>query len=69
MMWKEKYKIGVPLIDQQHEELFKRVSTFIQTFRRSKLEMKQKRVIETLDFMQDYVVVHFSRRRKVSGRD
>lgn len=59
-MWKEKYKIGVPLIDQQHEELFKRVFAFIQTFReQGNWEIKQKRVIETLDFMQDYVVVHF----------
>ncbi|HHX18374.1 MAG TPA: hemerythrin, partial [Clostridium sp.] len=26
MMWKDKYKIGVELIDKQHEELFRRVS-------------------------------------------
>jgi len=33
MMWKDKYKIGVEAIDQQHEELFRRVSNFNQTIR------------------------------------
>lgn len=60
MMWKEKYKIGVPLIDQQHEELFARVTTFIQTFRGDgSWEEKVNKVIETMKFMQEYVIVHF----------
>ena len=29
-MWKDKYKIGVELIDGQHRELFGRVSSFLQ---------------------------------------
>ena len=29
MMWKEKYRIGVDRIDEQHKELFDRVSNFI----------------------------------------
>jgi two-component system response regulator ResD len=29
MIWKEKYKIGVPQIDAQHEELFSRVKVFL----------------------------------------
>lgn len=60
MMWKEKYKIGVPLIDQQHEELFKRVSDFIQTVRKEgSWETKLGKVKENMAFMQEYVVVHF----------
>lgn len=60
MMWKEKYRIGVDLIDEQHKELFDRVSRFIQTVQHegdwsTKLEM----VKETLAFMKDYVVTHF----------
>ena len=60
MMWKEKYKIGVPLIDQQHEELFNRVSDFIQTIRKEGAwEAKLEKIKETMAFMQEYVVVHF----------
>lgn len=60
-MWKEKYKIGVPLIDKQHEELFKRVSDFIQTVRgEGDWESKLSKVKENMEFMQEYVVVHFN---------
>lgn len=60
MMWKEKYRIGVDLIDEQHQELFDRVSRFIQTVQHegdwsTKLQM----VKETLAFMKDYVITHF----------
>lgn len=61
MMWKEKYKIGVPLIDEQHEELFRRVSDFIQTVQDKDVSWEEKlsKVKETMGFMQEYVVVHF----------
>lgn len=60
MIWKEKYKIGVELIDQQHEELFHRVTEFIETLR-SPVEWSDKveKVNFTLEFMKDYVVSHF----------
>lgn len=60
MIWKEEYKIGVPLIDEQHEELFSRVTTFVETIRSDRLwNEKVKRVNDTLEFMKDYVVTHF----------
>lgn len=60
MMWKEKYKIGVELIDRQHEELFRRVSDFIGTVRsENPWETKLFKVKETLEFMKDYVITHF----------
>lgn len=60
MLWKDKYKIGVPLIDQQHEELFRRVAGFLETLR-SEGDWPQKvsKVNDTLSFMKEYVVVHF----------
>lgn len=61
MMWKEKYKIGVDVIDRQHEELFRRVSAFIQTVQQDgKWEEKLAKVKETMAFMQEYVVFHFN---------
>ncbi len=60
MIWKEKYKIGVPLIDEQHEELFRRVGSFLETLRSSdEWSKKVPKVNDTLAFMKEYVVVHF----------
>lgn len=60
MIWKEKYKVGVPQIDAQHEELFSRVTAFVETLR-SNREWSEKvsQVNATLEFMKDYVVTHF----------
>ena len=59
-MWKDKYRVGVELIDQQHQELFGRVSEFLRTVQ-SEGDWQQKlaKVKETLEFMQEYVIVHF----------
>ncbi len=60
MIWKDKYKIGVPQIDAQHEELFARVTAFVETLRSDKeWDVKIASVNETLNFMKDYVVTHF----------
>lgn len=59
-MWKDKYKIGVDKIDEQHKELFRRVSEFIFLLRSEvQWEDKVQKVKETLEFMQSYVVIHF----------
>lgn len=61
MMWKEKYKIGIPAIDEQHEELFRRVSDFVSALRQEgEWQDKLEKVKETMDFMKNYVVVHFT---------
>ena len=60
MIWKDEYKIGVELVDDQHRELFKRLGDFIQTVRSDKEESKKKIEVEkTLNFMGEYVVTHF----------
>ncbi len=60
MIWKEKYKLGVPMIDEQHKELFVRVSAFLQTVRSPLArDQKARMVTETLIFMKQYIVEHF----------
>lgn len=60
MMWKEKYRIGVDVVDNQHQELFHRVSDFlISVQRKGDWGQKIAKVKETLAFMQEYVIVHF----------
>ncbi|MFP4021076.1 MAG: hypothetical protein ACLFUK_05670 [Halanaerobium sp.] len=56
MIWKDEYKIGVELVDQQHKELFKRLGNFIQKVRSDKEESEKKEEVEkTLNFMGEYV--------------
>jgi hemerythrin len=60
MLWRDKYELGIPLIDSQHRELFRRVDTFFQTVRTTvPWDQKVERVNETLEFMKAYVVEHF----------
>jgi len=60
MIWKEKYKLGVALIDEQHQELFRRVTDFVETVRKPVAwEEKTRKVKETLEFMKEYVITHF----------
>lgn len=60
MLWKDKYELGVGLIDSQHRELFQRVDAFYQTLRTAaSWDQKVERVNETLEFMKAYVVEHF----------
>jgi hemerythrin len=60
MLWKDKYELGVPMIDAQHKELFRRVETFLKVLR-SKDYWNEKipKINETLEFMKRYVVEHF----------
>ncbi len=61
MLWKDRYALGVPLIDTQHKELFQRVEAFLQTLRSpATWEDKVQKVNETLAFMKTYVVEHFA---------
>ena len=60
MIWKDKYKVGDPQIDAQHEELFARVTSFVETLRSDReWDEKVSNVNDTLAFMKDYVVTHF----------
>ncbi len=60
MLWKDNYELGVPRIDEQHKELFRRVESFYQVLRSSDpWEEKVLKVNETLEFMKGYVVEHF----------
>ncbi len=61
MMWKDNYKIGVDLIDEQHKELFRRVWEFTRIIRSSEnWENRIEQVKKTMDFMKDYVIIHFN---------
>ena len=59
-MWKDKYELGVERIDEQHKELFDRLSNFIRVVQNeNEWDEKIDEVKETLNFLQEYVVYHF----------
>src|SRR5690554_6504691 len=60
MLWQERYRVSVPVSDDQHEELFRTVEDCVLTLR-SNDEWNEKvdKINETLEFMKDYVVTHF----------
>ena len=60
MLWRDNYELGVPVIDAQHKELFRRVESFLQVLRSAdNWEEKVNKINETLDLMKMYVVEHF----------
>lgn len=60
MLWKDQYELGVPKIDAQHKELFRRVESFLQVLRSGeRWDEKVPKLNETLEFMKNYVVEHF----------
>jgi len=60
MLWKDNYELGVPEIDAQHKELFRRVESFLQVLRsEDSWEKRVPKLNETLEFMKKYVVEHF----------
>ncbi|SFI29944.1 hemerythrin [Tindallia magadiensis] len=66
MMWKERYRIGVETIDEQHEELFQRVQDFLAVINGSEAwEDRKAKVEETMRFMEDYAGRHFSDEEKL----
>ncbi len=60
MIWKDNYELGVPQVDAQHQELFRRVDSFMRALRSEDCwDEKTPKINETLEFMKGYVVEHF----------
>lgn len=61
IQWSEELRTGVDTIDEQHQELISRANhLYSQGIGKASLE----KTIETLDYLADYVVMHFSHEEK-----
>lgn len=56
LIWTEDLSVGVELIDQQHQELFRRVNKLLAASRRG---LARHEVGPMLDFLGQYVIEHF----------
>ena len=54
--WSERYRLGVPEIDEQHLELVKRINNLVIAFNNEK---SRQEIHEIVSFLEAYVVVHF----------
>ncbi len=57
ILWSNEYSVGVPLIDQQHQELFRRINSLLDACNQGQ---GKEKVAEILNFLEEYVKVHFS---------
>lgn len=55
--WTERYRLGIPEMDDQHFELVKRVNNLVIAF---KSERSKQDIHEILSFLEEYVVIHFN---------
>ncbi len=53
MLWTKAMEGGIPAVDTQHKELFRQVDYLLSSD-------KPERVVETLRFLENYVVRHFA---------
>jgi hemerythrin len=52
MPWRPELETGIPVVDEQHKELFRQAEKLLDRH-------KEDRVREALKFLEDYVVMHF----------
>lgn len=60
-MWKDEYRIGVRLIDNEHKKLFEMVDELALIVKESEYDLIRKgKCQDAIVFMKAYVVLHFS---------
>lgn len=57
--WKEEYTMGIPLIDEQHKELFKIADKIFELLQDKNFYDKYDSVIELIEELKSYTVFHF----------
>jgi len=59
MMWKESYKIGDPLIDEQHKELFDKTDMLLHLLSGDDAKARKEESIKMVLFLKEYAISHF----------
>lgn len=59
-LWKDAYRIGNDVIDEQHEELFHRIEKLLMMARSADLEENRKQCEHMLDYLVEYTDFHFN---------
>jgi hemerythrin-like metal-binding protein len=61
-MWRDSFRIGVAVIDEQHKELFAKTEELLRAIQESKAGrlVHKEKCISTVLFLKDYAVRHFA---------
>jgi hemerythrin len=55
--WSARLAVGVPVLDGQHQELFRRIAALLESMAAGR---GRAHLMDTLDFLDTYVVEHFT---------
>lgn len=64
LLWKEEYSIGVPLIDEQHKELFRIGNKAYELLKNDLYIDKYDKIINIISELKDYTAYHFKAEEK-----
>lgn len=64
--WDKSLATGIDSIDDQHKELFSRMNQLVLAMREGK---GKNEVIKTLDFLEDYVIKHFTEEEEIQKKN
>lgn len=56
MQWNDRYSVDIPVIDEQHKELFIRINGLVEDIKAARCRLT---IDDTTKFLEDYVVTHF----------
>lgn len=65
VQWLDSYAVGVPEVDAQHQEIFRRVDRLLSAMQEGK---GRQEVGAMVDYLGEYVVAHFNAEEKVMAR-
>ena len=68
-LWKDAYRIGNEVIDEQHEELFHRIEKLLLMARSADLEENRRQCEHMLDYLVEYTVFHFNSEEALQNRE
>jgi len=63
-LWKEEYKIGVEIIDEQHHQLFDKIEHLLEIAKGGTRENNRRECMEIIDFLVKYTIIHFETEEK-----
>lgn len=63
-LWKEEYRIGVEMIDEQHHQLFIKIEHLLEIVKGGSWEKNRRECMEIIDFLVKYTIIHFETEEK-----
>lgn len=64
-LWKEEYRIGVEMIDEQHHQLFDKIEHLLEIVKSGSRESNKRECMEIIDFLVKYTIIHFDTEEKL----